>query len=73
MDSDKYEDQFVGFTKVQLRDIPATGMCQWFDLYRDQKMKIKTQGACRIRMELTTKQVRITHVTDYTGLLEPLY
>ena len=42
--------------RVLLKDIPATGLDMWFDLYEDKKSKIKVQGQCRLRLELAFKQ-----------------
>ena len=42
--------------RVPLKDIPATGLDMWFDLYEDKRSKIKVQGQCRLRLELALKQ-----------------
>ena len=55
MDYGKAGDDFLGMFRVPLKDIPATGLDKWFDLYEDKKSKVKVQGQCRLRLELAFK------------------
>ena len=50
-------EEFVGQLRIPLRDIPAKGIDDWFDLYVDKKKKVKTAGRCRLRLDLSVKQV----------------
>ncbi len=42
---------------LYFQDIPTKGLDAWFDLYADKKQKIKTVGQCRLKLELSIKQV----------------
>ncbi len=60
-------DDFLGMFRVPLKDIPATGLDTWFDLYEDKRGKVKVQGQCRLRLELAFKQQYAS-----SGLLDQL-
>ncbi|CAH1800525.1 unnamed protein product, partial [Owenia fusiformis] len=53
----KAVDEFMGQFKVPLRDIPATGIETWYDLYDVSKKKTsKSLGQCKLKLSLAHKQ-----------------
>ncbi len=64
VDNGVQSDDFLGTFRVPLKDIPATGLDTWFDLYEDKRSKIKVQGQCHLRLELAFKQGSFTDQLD---------
>jgi len=40
-----------------LQDIPVLGADRWYDLYEDNKYRKRTQGQCRLKLQLTARPV----------------